>query len=100
MFIEQHALFTRTGPQGIRQVPQVIHRARRSRRQTGVTFLGGVQGRHVPGQIVITGPGRELGHAHRHTHPKGYKPPARSGRPELLPAVLDGRSDDDWADLD
>jgi hypothetical protein len=55
--------------------------------QPGVTFLGRVQGRDLPGQIVISGPGCELVDAHRHTHPKGYEPPGRSGRPELLPAV-------------
>jgi hypothetical protein len=57
------------------------------RRQPGVTFLGRIQGSHLPGQVVISGPGCELVDAHRHTHPKGYMPPERSGRPELLPTV-------------
>jgi hypothetical protein len=52
-----------------------------------MTFLGRIQGSDLPGQIVIAGPGRELVDAHRHTHPKGYMPPERSGRPELLPTV-------------
>ena len=52
-----------------------------------MTFLGRVQCRHLPGQVVIPGPCCELVHAHRHTHPKGYTPAPRSGRPELLPAV-------------
>ena len=52
-----------------------------------MTFLGGIQGRDLPGQIVIPGPGCELVEAHRHTHPKGYMPPGRSCRPEPLPAV-------------
>ena len=56
-------------------------------RQPGVTFLGRVQGCDLPGQVVITGPRSELVDAHRHTHPKGYIPPGRSGRPELLPTV-------------
>ena len=55
--------------------------------QPDVTFLGRIQGRHLPGQIVIPRPGGELVEAHRHTHPKGYMPPGRSGRPELPPAV-------------
>src|SRR4029453_16808488 len=41
------------------------------RRQPDVTFLGRIQGRDLPGQIVIPGPGCELMDAHRHTHPKG-----------------------------
>ena len=41
------------------------------RRQPGVTFLGRIQRRDLPGQIVIPGPGCELVEAHRHTHPKG-----------------------------
>ena len=56
-------------------------------RQPGVTFLGRIQGRDLPGQIVITGPGCELVEAHRHTHPKGVHAAGRSGRPELLPTV-------------
>jgi hypothetical protein len=36
-----------------------------------MTFLGRIQGGDLPGQIVIPGPGCELVHAHRHTHPKG-----------------------------
>jgi hypothetical protein len=38
-----------------------------------VTFLGCVQRRHLPGQIVIAGPGCELVDAHCHTHPKGVR---------------------------
>ena len=41
------------------------------RRQPGVTFLGRIQRRDLPGQIVIPRPGCELVQAHRHTHPKG-----------------------------
>jgi hypothetical protein len=41
----------------------------------------------MPRGVVISGPGCELMEAHRHTHPKGYKPPGRSGQPELLPVV-------------
>ena len=52
-----------------------------------MTFLGRIQRRDLPGQVVISGPGCELVEAHRHTHPKGYMPPERSGRPELLPTV-------------
>ena len=36
-----------------------------------MTFLGRIQGRDLPGQVVISGPGGELVDAHRHTHPKG-----------------------------
>jgi hypothetical protein len=43
------------------------------RRQPGVNFHGRVQRRDLPGQVVITGPGCELVHAHRHTHPKGVQ---------------------------
>jgi hypothetical protein len=57
------------------------------RRQSGVTFLGRIQRSDLSGQVVISGPGCELVDAHRHTHPKGYMPPERSGRPELLPTV-------------
>ena len=57
------------------------------RRQPGMTFLGCIQRRHLPGQVVIPRPGGELVHTHRHTHPKGYMPSGRSGRPELVPAV-------------
>jgi hypothetical protein len=57
------------------------------RRQPGVTFLGRIQRRDLPGQVVITCSRCELVEAHRHTHPKGYKPPERSGRAEVLPAV-------------
>ena len=41
------------------------------RRQPGVTFLGRVQRRDLPGQVVIPGSRCELVEAHRHTHPKG-----------------------------
>ena len=41
------------------------------RRQPGMTFLGRVQRRDLPGQVVITGSRCELVEAHRHTHPKG-----------------------------
>jgi hypothetical protein len=41
------------------------------RRQPDMTLLSRIQRRHLPGQIVIPGPGRELVHAHRHTHRKG-----------------------------
>jgi hypothetical protein len=57
------------------------------RRQPGVTFLGRIQRRDLPGQVVITCSRCELVEAHRHTHPKGVKPPERSGRAEVLPAV-------------
>jgi hypothetical protein len=57
------------------------------RRQPGVTFFGRIQRRDLSGQVVISGPGCELVDAHRHTYPKGYMPPGRSGRPELLPTV-------------
>ena len=40
-------------------------------RQPGMTLLGRIQRRHLPGQIVIPRPSCELVHAHRHTHPKG-----------------------------
>ena len=43
------------------------------RRQTGMTFLGRVQGRDLPGQVVISGPRCELVEAHRHTNPKGVQ---------------------------
>jgi hypothetical protein len=36
-----------------------------------MTFLGRIQRRDLPGQVVITGPSCELVDAHRHTHPKG-----------------------------
>jgi hypothetical protein len=52
-----------------------------------MTFLGGVQGSHLPGQIVIPGSRCQLVEAHRHSHPKGYKPPGRSGQPEPTPGV-------------
>ena len=48
-------------------------------RQPGVTFLSGIQRRHLPGQIVIPRPGGELVHTHRHTHPKGVHAATRSG---------------------
>jgi hypothetical protein len=57
------------------------------RRQTGMTLLGRIQRRHLPGQVVIPRPRGELVEAHRHTHQRGYKPPVRSCRPELLPTV-------------
>jgi hypothetical protein len=57
------------------------------RGQPDVPFLGRIQSGDLPGQVVITGPCCELVHAHRHTHRKGVHGPARSGRPELLPAV-------------
>ena len=40
------------------------------------------------GSRAIPRPRCELVHAHRHTHPKGYTPPGRSGRPELLPTCI------------
>jgi hypothetical protein len=43
------------------------------RRQPGMTFLGRVQRRDLPGQIVIPGSRSELVDAHRHTHPKGVQ---------------------------
>jgi hypothetical protein len=57
------------------------------RRQTGMTFFGRVQGSHLSGQVVIPGPRCELVDTHRHIHPKGYMPPKRSSRDELLPTV-------------
>ena len=35
-----------------------------------MTLLGGIQRRHLPGQIVIPRPGHELVNAHRHTTPR------------------------------
>jgi hypothetical protein len=58
------------------------------RRQAGLAFLGRVQGCDLAGQVVIPGTRGELVDAHRHTHLKGYMPPERSGRPELLPACM------------
>jgi hypothetical protein len=55
--------------------------------QPGVTFLGRVQGRNLPGQVVIPGRRSQLVDAHRHNQPRGYMPPWRSGRPKLLPMV-------------
>ena len=40
-------------------------------RQSGMTFFGRVQGRDLPGQVVISGPGGELVDAHGHTQRKG-----------------------------
>jgi hypothetical protein len=57
------------------------------RGEPDVSLVGRVQGSDLPGQIVITGSCSELVQAHRHTHPKGYMPPGRSSRPELLPTV-------------
>ena len=57
------------------------------RRQTGMTLLGCVQGRDLPGQVVIPRPGCELVKAHRHTHPKGVHAAGRSRRPGRLPPV-------------
>jgi hypothetical protein len=36
-----------------------------------VTFLGRIQRRDLPGQVVIPGSRGQLVEAHRHTHPKG-----------------------------
>jgi hypothetical protein len=44
------------------------------RRQPGVSLVGRVQGSDLPGQIVITGPGGELVHAHGHTTKKAISP--------------------------
>jgi hypothetical protein len=44
-----------------------------------VTFLGGIQRRDLPGQVVIPGPSCELVDTHRHTHPKGVHAATRSG---------------------
>ena len=53
-------------------------------RQPGMTFLGRVQGRHLPGQVVIPGSRCELVEAHRHTHPKGYMPPGGQADPSYF----------------
>ena len=57
------------------------------RRQPGVTFLGRVQRRDLPGQVVIPGPAVSLWRLIVTPTRRGYMPPGRSGRPELLPAV-------------
>ena len=36
-----------------------------------MTFLGGIQGRHLPGQVVIPRPSGELVHTHGHTPERG-----------------------------
>ena len=51
------------------------------RRQPGVTLLGRVQRRHLPGQIVIPRPGGELVHTHRHNPRKAIPRAGRSRRP-------------------
>ena len=45
-----------------------------------MTFFGRVQGRDLPGQVVISGPGGELVDAHGHTQRKGVHA-ARAVRP-------------------
>jgi hypothetical protein len=55
------------------------------RRQASVTFLGRIQGRHLPGQVVIPRPRCELVKAHRHTHLKGYMA-ALAVRPTRAPS--------------
>jgi hypothetical protein len=40
-------------------------------REAGMTFLGRVQGRHLPGQVVIPRPGSELVEAHGHNPRRG-----------------------------
>jgi hypothetical protein len=77
----------RSRPSQTRSTLQVIHHVRCSKTPGRCDLLGCVQRRHLPRQVVIPRPRCELVEAHRHAHPKGYKPPGRSGRPELLPAV-------------
>ena len=74
-------------PSRNRSTPPASHRARCSTTPAPYDTSRSNPGRHLPGQIVIPGPRCELVHAHRHTHPKGYRPPRRSCRPELLPTV-------------
>jgi hypothetical protein len=50
------------------------------RRQPDMTFLGRIQRRDLPSQVVIPGPRGQLVQAHRHTHPKGVHT-ARAVRP-------------------
>jgi hypothetical protein len=56
-------------------------------RQSGVTFLGCVQGCDLPGQVVIPGPGWEFVDAHCHIHLKGVHAAGAVSRSELLPTV-------------
>jgi hypothetical protein len=55
------------------------------RRQPPMTFLGRIQRRDLPGQVVITGPCRQLVEAHRHTDPKGVHA-AHAVRPTRVPS--------------
>ena len=56
-------------------------------RQPGMTFLGGVQRRDLPGEVVIPDPAVSLCMLIVTPTRRGYMPPGRSGRLELLPAV-------------
>jgi hypothetical protein len=66
------------------------------RRQPEATLLGRVQGRHLPGQIVIPRPRSELVDAHRHTHPKGVHAAGRSGRAGRTSGRALGVSSSEW----
>jgi hypothetical protein len=43
--------------------------------QAGMTLGGGVEGRHLPGQVVVPRAGGELVDTHGHSHPKGDMAP-------------------------
>jgi hypothetical protein len=38
-----------------------------------MTLIGGIQGRDLPGQVVVPRPGAELVDAHRHNHQKAIR---------------------------
>jgi hypothetical protein len=52
-----------------------------------VSFLGGIQRRDLPGQVVISSPAVSLWMLIVTPTRRGYMPSRRSGRPGLLPVV-------------
>jgi hypothetical protein len=56
-------------------------------RQPGVTFLSGVQRRHLPGQVVISRPGGELVHTHRHDPEWRFRARGGHANPGVRPRV-------------
>jgi hypothetical protein len=56
-------------------------------RQPGVTFLSGIQRRHLPGQIVIPRPGGELVHTHSHNPKWRFRARGGHANPGVRPRV-------------
>jgi len=55
-----------------------------------VAYLGGIQSRDLPSQIVIPRPGTELVDAHRHNHRRRTGSTSRSAKPGYVPTMQRG----------